>query len=151
MMRRFCLRMCRTREDSSLQKVMMSVLSLTLVGLQKYVIAAQGLPLNEAHIILGWIFSMLFSNFKARGLKSNPTTPLTALNLQPPNDFTQRHFPTKCLIHLYLYRMLLVQSKLQVRVIMNTYNNITLVLSHDKLNWKSNPVDQIKASLRCSM
>ena len=37
------------------------------------------LPLNVATIILGCIFSMLFSDFRARGLISIPTPPIVAL------------------------------------------------------------------------
>ena len=42
-------------------------------------IVALGLPLNVATIILGCIFSMLFSDFKARGIISIPTPPIAAL------------------------------------------------------------------------
>ena len=42
-------------------------------------IVASGLSLNEAHIILGWIFSILLSDFKAQGLRSIPTPPMMAL------------------------------------------------------------------------
>ena len=37
-----------------------------------------GVALNEPHIILGWIFSMLFSDFMAQGLRSIPTPPMVA-------------------------------------------------------------------------
>ena len=42
-------------------------------------IAALGLPLNVATIILGCIFSMLFSDFRACGPISIPTHPIMAL------------------------------------------------------------------------
>ena len=42
-------------------------------------IVALGLPLKVAAIILGCIFSMLFSVFNALGPISNPTPPTTAL------------------------------------------------------------------------
>ena len=42
-------------------------------------IAVKGLPLNVTHIIPGWVFSMLFCDFMARGLRSIPTSPITAL------------------------------------------------------------------------
>ena len=42
-------------------------------------IVVQGLRLNEAHIILGCIFSMLFSDFTVWGLRSIHTPPMTAL------------------------------------------------------------------------
>ena len=35
------------------------------------------LPLNKAHIVVGGIFSMQLSNFRARGPKSIPMTVLT--------------------------------------------------------------------------
>ena len=38
-----------------------------------------GFPLNVAHIILGWIFSILFSALIALGLSSIPTPPMVAL------------------------------------------------------------------------
>ena len=50
-----------------------SVSSLALVGLQQEMVVVQGLPLNEPHIILSQILSMLISDFKAQGLKSIPT------------------------------------------------------------------------------
>ena len=37
------------------------------------------LLLNVAHIILGWILSVLFSDFKALELSSLPTSPIAAL------------------------------------------------------------------------
>ena len=37
------------------------------------------LPLNKAHIIHNWVFSMLFSDFKALGMRSIPQPPLTVL------------------------------------------------------------------------
>ena len=58
------LRMCQKREDSSLLKVMMSVSSLVFMGLQQEKIVVLGLSLNVARIILGWILSLLFSDFK---------------------------------------------------------------------------------------
>ena len=39
----------------------------------------QGLPLNKAHIIFGWIFSVLLSDFKARILRSISTPPMMAV------------------------------------------------------------------------
>ena len=35
--------------------------------------------LNEAHYIFGCIFSMLFSDFRARRLRSIPTSPMMTL------------------------------------------------------------------------
>ena len=55
-----------------------SVSSLTLVGLYQEMIVALGLPLKVAAIILGCIFSMLFSVFNALGPISNPTPPTAA-------------------------------------------------------------------------
>ena len=56
-----------------------SVSSLTLVGLLQEMIVALGLQLKVAAIILGCIFSMLFSVFNALGPISNPTPPTPAL------------------------------------------------------------------------
>ena len=42
-------------------------------------IVMQELSLNEAHIILGCIFSVLFRDFRTRGLRSILTLPMTAL------------------------------------------------------------------------
>ena len=46
---------------------MRSLSSLTLVELLQEMIVALGLPLKVAAIILGCIFSMLFSDFRAHG------------------------------------------------------------------------------------
>ena len=58
---------------------MSSVSSLTLVGLKQEMIVALGLPLKVATIILGSIFSLLFSDFRTRGPISIPTLPIVAL------------------------------------------------------------------------
>ena len=58
---------------------MRSVSSLTLVGLWQEMIVALGLPLKVATIILSCIFSVLFSDFRARGPISIPTPPIVAL------------------------------------------------------------------------
>ena len=55
---------------------MSSVSSLTLVG---DIIIALGLPLKVATITLGCIFSMIFSDFRARDHISIPTPPIVAL------------------------------------------------------------------------
>ena len=55
------------------------VYSLILVGLLQEIIVALGLPLNVATIILVCIFSMLFSDFRARSFISLPTPPIMAL------------------------------------------------------------------------
>ena len=52
---------------------------ITLVGLQQETIVVQGLPLHEAHIILRQILPMLFSDFKACGLKNILIPPMIAL------------------------------------------------------------------------
>ena len=65
------LGMCRWRDDSLFKKVVILVLSL--VGLWQEAIIIQTLLLNVAHLILGWVFSLLFNHFKARGLRSIPT------------------------------------------------------------------------------
>ena len=57
----------------------MSVSSLALVGLLQEINVVLGLPLNVAPIIFGCIFSMLFSNFRVRELRSIPLTTMTAL------------------------------------------------------------------------
>ena len=54
------------------------VSSLKLVRL-KWMIIALGLSLNIATIILNCIFSMLFRDFRTRGLISIPTVPIVAL------------------------------------------------------------------------
>ena len=48
----------------------MPVSTLAFVGFQQKTIVVSRLPLIIAQITLGWIFLMLFSNFKARGLRS---------------------------------------------------------------------------------
>ena len=60
---------------------MMPVPSLGLMGLLQESIFVLGLSLNVAHIILDWVFSMLFSDFKAQGLRSIPMPPLAALTV----------------------------------------------------------------------
>ena len=69
----------RTREDRSLLKVWRSVSSLVLMELYQETIIVLGLLLNVAHIILGWILSMLLTDLKARGLRNIPTPPKTVL------------------------------------------------------------------------
>ena len=59
--------------------MVISISSLALVGLLQDMILAQGLLLNVAHIILSWIFLVLFSDFKVCGLRSIPRPPMTAL------------------------------------------------------------------------
>ena len=79
MIRTLCLGMHQNTEDSSLEMMTMSISSLPLVVLLQETIVVLWLPLNDAHVILGCIFSMLFSDFKARILRSIPTPPMTAL------------------------------------------------------------------------
>ena len=64
---------------STLQKAMMSVSLLTLVGLKQEMIVLQGLQLNVATIILGCIFSILISDFRACGPISISTPSIEAL------------------------------------------------------------------------
>ena len=52
----------------------MFILSLALVGLKQEAIVVQGLSLKKAHIIIVWILSKLFNDFKVQGLRSIPTT-----------------------------------------------------------------------------
>ena len=63
MIRTLCLGMSRTRKDSAFYKVVMFVSSLPLLVQKHRTIVAQELPLDVAHIILDWIFSMLFYDF----------------------------------------------------------------------------------------
>ena len=63
--RTLCLGICRAREESSLQKVVLYFSSHALVGLLQETIVMQQLQLKIAHIIIGDIFLMLFGNFKA--------------------------------------------------------------------------------------
>ena len=49
-------------------------------------IVVLGLPVNIATIILSCIFSMLLSDFRARGLRSIPTLPMTELTEFLPAD-----------------------------------------------------------------
>ena len=58
---------------------MRSVSSLKFVGLQQEMIVVLGLPLNVTTIILGCIFTMLFSDFRACGPISIPISPIVAL------------------------------------------------------------------------
>ena len=58
---------------------MSSVSSITYVGLRQMIIVALGLPLRVATIILGCIFLMLYSYFRAHGPISIPTPPIVAL------------------------------------------------------------------------
>ena len=58
---------------------MRSVSSLTLVELKQVMIVALGLPLKIITIILGCIFSMLFSDFRVRGHISILTPPIVEL------------------------------------------------------------------------
>ena len=51
----------------------MSVSSLALVELLQLMSVVQGFPLNEEHIIFGYIFLVLFSDLRARGLSSFST------------------------------------------------------------------------------
>ena len=79
MTRTLCFGMIWTREDNSSQKAMSSVSSLTLVGLLQEMIVTLGLQLKVATIIPGFIFSMLFCDFRACGPISIPTPPIAAL------------------------------------------------------------------------
>ena len=58
---------------------MSSISSITLVGLLQEMGVVLGLPLRVETIILGCIFSMLFSDFRAHGPISIPTPPIVAL------------------------------------------------------------------------
>ena len=79
MKRMMYFEMLRTREDSSSWKVMRSVSSLALVGLKQEMLVALGLPLKVATVILGCVFSMLFSDFRTHGPISVPTPTTVAL------------------------------------------------------------------------
>ena len=59
--------------------MVISVLSQALVGLSQETIVVQVLSLNIAYIILGWVFSMLFRDFKSPELQSIPTLLVAAL------------------------------------------------------------------------
>ena len=61
------------------KKRTMSISSLALMGLKQEMIIEMGLPLNVAYVILDGIFSVLFCDFKPRGLRSLPTPPMVAL------------------------------------------------------------------------
>ena len=63
------------------QKILRSILSLVLVGLEMIVVI--GLPLNVATVLLGWIFSILYSDFRARGPISILTPPMTFVTWYP--------------------------------------------------------------------
>ena len=76
MIRTLCLGMCRKREENSLKNAVMVILSLEFV---EETVVVQGLPLNSANIIVGWIFSVLVSYFKAQGLRSIRATPVVIL------------------------------------------------------------------------
>ena len=67
MIRTLCFGLLRRCEDCKLKKASRSGLSLALVGMWQEIIVVLGLPLNMATIILGSIFSMLLSNFRAHG------------------------------------------------------------------------------------
>ena len=84
--------MCQAREGS--YKVVTSISLLALVRLLHKMIVVLGLPLIEANIILSWIFSMLFRDFKAEGLRSIPTLPMVALT-----DFFKHNLPQISLLH----------------------------------------------------
>ena len=58
---------------------MRSVSSLIWVGLLQEMIVVLGLPVNVATIILSYIFSMIFSDFRSRSPISIPTPPIVAL------------------------------------------------------------------------
>ena len=73
--RTLCFRMLRIKEDSSSEKAMSSVSSLTLVGLYQGMIVALRLQLKY----LGCIFPMLFGDFRVCGPISIPTRPIEAL------------------------------------------------------------------------
>ena len=60
---------------------MMSVLSLISLKLRQENLVVKGLPLNVSQIILISIFSMLFSDFRARGLRSIATLAVLALKV----------------------------------------------------------------------
>ena len=58
---------------------MRSVSSLTLIGLLQEMIVVLGVPLKVATIIVGFIFSVIFSDFRARGPISIPSSPIVTL------------------------------------------------------------------------
>ena len=80
---------------------MRSVSSLTLVRL-KQMIVGLGLPLNMATIILGCIFSVLLSDFMARGPISIPTPPIVALTEFFHADTGTNVYPLPVSWYLYL-------------------------------------------------
>ena len=67
-----------TRKDISLLKVVIPVTFLAWVRLAKVTIV-HGLFLNIAHMVLGWIFSILLSDYKSLGLISILTSPMVSL------------------------------------------------------------------------
>ena len=79
---------------------MSSISSLTLVGQLQEMIVAQGLPLKVATIILGCIFSMLFSDFRAHGPISIPTPSIVALTEFFHADAVARVHPLPVLWYL---------------------------------------------------
>ena len=88
-----CLGILQTKEDNSLKNRIMSVSSLALVELLRRIIVVYGLQLNEAHIILVCIFSMLFSDSKARGLITIPSSLMTALSEFSHADSERNFYP----------------------------------------------------------
>ena len=69
----------RTKENSSLKNVSRSFSLLALIRLSREMIIVLGLPLNLATIILGCIFSILLSDFRAKGLRNIPISSTAAL------------------------------------------------------------------------
>ena len=51
----------------------------------------QGLPLNEAYIILGLILSMLFNHFKAQRPRSIPMTAFSRADVRQMSIYYQSH------------------------------------------------------------
>ena len=65
-------------------------------------IVVQWLPLNEAHIILCWVFSLLFSDLKPRRLRNIPALLMVTLT-----EFSFLQIPTQMTIYYGDYKTLL--------------------------------------------
>ena len=62
--------MYRERGGTTLEKLMIPISSLAVVRLYQNAIIVKRLLLNIAHIILSWVFYILFTDFKKRWVKS---------------------------------------------------------------------------------
>ena len=109
-------------------KVMRSISSLTLVVLR--------LPLNVATIILGFIFSMLWSGFRDCGLISIPISPILALTKFFHADAKKN---VHSLLVRYTLNKLFKSMETEMQITKYTFKKYLQTAGHTKLKGNITP------------